>query len=135
MWTTKEGLEAWWGPDGFAVTVQKLELVVGGDLHYTMTAVAPPQIEYMKQHNMPLSTPCRVKYVEVSAPRRLVYSSLVDFAPGTAAYDVDTVLELRAEGDTVHLKLILDAMHDEGWTSAMVEGWVESLRKLPAASV
>lgn len=22
MWTTKEGIESWWGPDGFAVTVQ-----------------------------------------------------------------------------------------------------------------
>ena len=24
LWTTKEGIEEWWGPDGFYVTVQTL---------------------------------------------------------------------------------------------------------------
>ena len=24
MWTTKDGIEAWWGPDGFAVTVRSI---------------------------------------------------------------------------------------------------------------
>ncbi len=133
MWTTQEGIEAWWGPDGFAVTVQKLELVVGGDLHYTMTAVAAPQIEFMKRNNMPLSTPCRIKYKEVSPPRRLVYSSTVDFAAGATAYDVETVVELRAEGETVHLTLVLDAMHDEVWTGRMVQGWESELGKLDRA--
>ena len=32
MWTTKEGIESWWGPDGFAVKVRKLDLRAGGEL-------------------------------------------------------------------------------------------------------
>src|SRR5688572_11532113 len=56
LWTTKEGIESWWGPPGFEVTVSKLELRAGGALEYTMTAVAEPQIAFMKQHNQPLST-------------------------------------------------------------------------------
>ena len=39
LWTTPSGLEAWWGPDGFQVTVQHLELRIGGTLQYTMRAV------------------------------------------------------------------------------------------------
>ena len=34
LWTTKEGIESWWGPDGFAVTVQELDLRPGGTLRY-----------------------------------------------------------------------------------------------------
>ncbi len=130
LWTTKEGIESWWGPDGFEVTVQKLELVPGGELHYAMTAVGAPQVEFMKRNNMQLSTPCRLEYKEVSPPRRLVYTNLVDFAPGTTPYDNEHVVELRAEGDTVHLRLIVDAMHDETWTGRMVAGWEEELGKL-----
>ena len=41
MWTTKDGIESWWGPGGFAVTVQKLDLRPGGELHYDMIATDP----------------------------------------------------------------------------------------------
>ena len=30
LWTTKDGIESWWGPEGFAVTVHKLELRPAG---------------------------------------------------------------------------------------------------------
>ena len=26
LWTTKEGIESWWGPDGFTTKVNKLDL-------------------------------------------------------------------------------------------------------------
>ena len=29
MWTTKEGLEKWWGPEGFTSVVQHLDVRVG----------------------------------------------------------------------------------------------------------
>jgi len=47
LWTTKEGIESWWGPDGFATKVQKLDLRPGGELLYTMTAVGADQIAFM----------------------------------------------------------------------------------------
>jgi len=52
-----EGIESWWGPEGFTVTVQAMDVRPGGVLLYTMTATAAPQIAFMKQHGMPLSTP------------------------------------------------------------------------------
>ena len=38
LWTTKDGFESWWGPEGFRVEVHKLEARVGGALRYDMIA-------------------------------------------------------------------------------------------------
>jgi uncharacterized protein YndB with AHSA1/START domain len=73
LWTTKEGIESWWGPDGFRVDVIELDLRPGGQLYYAMTAVAEPQVEFMKKANMPLSTKTRITYTEVTRHKRLAY--------------------------------------------------------------
>jgi len=132
LWTTKDGIESWWGPEGFTVTVRKLDLRPGGELLYAMTATAPPQIAFMKQAGMPLTTEARITYREVSAPQRLAYVHLTDFIPGVAPYDVTTVVELRASGDEVHMVLTIDRMHDETWTQRAVMGWESELGKLAA---
>jgi uncharacterized protein YndB with AHSA1/START domain len=125
LWTTKDGIESWWGPEGFTVTVRKLDLRPGGELLYAMTATAPPQIAFM-------TTEARITYREVSAPQRLAYVHLTDFIPGVAPYDVTTVVELRASGDEVHMVLTIDRMHDETWTQRAVMGWESELGKLAA---
>src|ERR1700716_2763645 len=71
LWTTKEGIESWWGPEGFAIKVLTLDLRPGGELVYAMTAIASDQIEFMKNAGMPLTTKTRVTYTEVVPPRRL----------------------------------------------------------------
>src|ERR1700758_2512759 len=53
LWTTKAGIESWWGPEGFEVTVTSLDLRPGGELVYLMTAVASEQVAFMKQAGMP----------------------------------------------------------------------------------
>lgn len=130
MWTTTDGIEAWWGPDGFAVTVHHLELRAGGELRYAMTAVAPDQIAFMKRAGMPVTTEARVTFTEVTAPRRLAYVHLADFIPGVAPYDVAHVVELHADGDATRLVLTFDAMHDETWTERAAMGWDNELGKL-----
>src|SRR3984957_12620920 len=99
LWTTKPGIESWWGPEGFDVTVTSLDLRPGGDLVYLMTAVAQEQAEFMKRAGMPLSTECRVTYTEVSPPSRLAYKTLADFVSGVAPYEVATVVELKVTDD------------------------------------
>ena len=49
LWTTKEGFEAWWGPEGFRVEVRALDLRVGGTLSYDMIADGAEQIAWMKR--------------------------------------------------------------------------------------
>jgi hypothetical protein len=39
LWTTKEGLEEWFAPEGMHVEVSALELRVGGAFDHVMTAV------------------------------------------------------------------------------------------------
>lgn len=130
LWTTASGIESWWGPEGFVVTVQALELRPGGVLLYTMTASAAPQIAFMKQHGMPLSTQTQIIYAEVVPCTRLRYINLVDFVPEVTAYNVGTLLELTDEGDRVRMRLTLDPMHNAEWTKRAVMGWESELGKL-----
>ena len=132
LWTTKSGIESWWGPEGFEVTVVSLDLRPGGDLVYRMTAIAPEQVAFMKRAGMPLTTECKVTYTEVSLPRRLAYKTLADFVPGLAPYEVATVVDLTAIADGVKLTVTFDAMHDDIWTQRARAGHESQMRKFDA---
>ncbi|MDB5419520.1 MAG: activator of Hsp90 ATPase 1 family protein [Phenylobacterium sp.] len=132
LWTTKAGIESWWGPEGFDVTVTSLDLRPGGELVYLMTATAAEQVAFMKGAGMPLSTECRVTYTEVSPPGRLAYKTLADFVPDVTPYEVATVVELRATADGVKLTVTFDAMHDDLWTQRARAGHESQVRKLDA---
>src|SRR3989442_2572146 len=78
LWTTSEGIESWWAPDGFRVEVRKLDLRPGGELIYAMTATGPEQVEFMKQAWMPLTTESLKTFTELDPPKRIAYLSLAD---------------------------------------------------------
>jgi uncharacterized protein YndB with AHSA1/START domain len=132
LWTTKAGVESWWGPEGFDVTVSSLDLRSGGQLVYLMTAKAPEQIAFMKNAGMPLSTECRVTYTEVLPRKRLAFKTLADFVPNVAPYEVATVVELRPTSDGVKLIITCDAMHDNVWTERARAGHESQMCKLDA---
>ena len=133
LWTTKDGIESWWGPPGFEVKVSKLELRAGGALEYVMTCIGAEQIAFMKQHNQPLSTPLKARYTEVRAKTLAAWMNLADFIPGVDPYEVEARLmltELRAE--SVRVDLQIDAMHNEFYTSMATQGWEMEMGKLAA---
>ena len=130
LWTTKDGIESWWGPEGFAVEVRKLDLRPGGDLIYAMTATAPDQIEFMKKSGMPLTTETRILFTEIVPQQRLAYTNIVDFVPGVMPYEVATIVEFETSPHGVRMVLTMDAMHDENWTKMAVMGWESELGKL-----
>jgi uncharacterized protein YndB with AHSA1/START domain len=132
LWTTKAGIESWWGPEGFDVTVTSLDLRSGGELVYLMIATAPEQVAFMKQAGMPVTTECRVTYTEVSPPGRLAYKTLADFVPDVTPYEVTTVVDLRVTADGVKLTITFDAMHDDLWTERARAGHESQMRKLDA---
>jgi uncharacterized protein YndB with AHSA1/START domain len=132
LWTTKAGIESWWGPEGFDVTVTSLDLRSGGELVYLMTATAPEQVAFMRQAGMPVTTECRVTYTEVSPPGRLAYKTLADFVPDVTPYEVTTVVDLRVMADGVKLTITFDAMHDDLWTERARAGHESQMRKLDA---
>jgi uncharacterized protein YndB with AHSA1/START domain len=130
LWTTKEGLESWWGPEGFTTTVRKIDVRVGGELLYVMTATASAQVDFMKKAGMPLTTEQRVRYAAVDPYRRLAYTSLADFIPGVTPYDVATLVALYPNAQGVRMVVTIDAMHDEPWTRMAVAGWESQLVRL-----
>lgn len=130
LWTTKDGIEAWWGPEGFSVKVRKLDLRPGGVLDYAMIATRAAEIEFMKQAGMPLSIESRIKYVEVVPPRLLVYEQLADFIPGVEAYWVRHDVAFSTVPSGVRLLLTFDVMHDNVWTERAMAGWESELGKL-----
>jgi uncharacterized protein YndB with AHSA1/START domain len=131
LWTTKEGLESWWGPEGFTTTVHQIDVRVGGQLLYAMTATAPEQIRFMTSAGMSLTTEQRVTYQVVVPLQRLRYTSLADFIPGVAPYDLATLVELHESPEGgVRMVVTIDAMHDEAWTKRSVMGWESQLGRI-----
>jgi len=130
LWTTKDGIESWWGPDGFRVEVRKLDLRPAGELHYAMIAQAPETVAFMRQAKMPVVQECRLRYTQIDPLRRLSYLHRADFIPGVAPYDVAHEVELEASGDRVLLTLTFDRMHDDMWTQRASQGWGQELGKL-----
>jgi uncharacterized protein YndB with AHSA1/START domain len=135
LWTTKDGIESWWGPDGFRVEVRSIDLRPGGELRYAMIAVDADKIEFMKRAGMPVVIESLVRYTEVLEHQRLAYLHLADFIPGVEPYDVATLIELHPVAAGVRMVLSFDAMHDgqDGhWTRMAVMGWESELEKLRA---
>ncbi len=130
LWTTKDGIESWWGPEGFAVKVRRLDFRLGGELLYAMSATAPDQIDFMRKAGMPLTTESLVTYTEVVPLQRLTFTQMADFIPGVQPYEVATTVEFDTTPTGVRMLLTLDAMHDEQWTKMAVMGWEQELGKL-----
>ena len=130
LWTTKDGIESWWGPPGFEVKVRRLDVRRGGELLYAMTAVAPDQIDFLKKAGMALTTESLVTYIEVVPPTRLAFTQMADFIPNVKPYEVATTVDFETQQQGVRLVLTLDAMHDEYWTNMAVMGWEQELGKL-----
>ena len=138
LWTTPEGIEQWWSPDGFETDVRELDLRPGGVLIHAMTATAPEMVSFMEQSGMPLTNVARKTFTEVDEPARLAYTSLVDFVPGHEPYEHLTVVQIEREGDGVVVTMSIEPMHDEEWTQRMVAGReneLENLGRLLGANV
>jgi len=129
LWATKEGIESWWGPEGFTTEVLNLDLQPGGELRYAMTATGPDQVAFMKSAGMPLTTPGLISYTEISPLTRIGYIHVADFIPDVEPYDVSTLVEFHSDGKHVRMVLTFDPMHDEMWTKRAVMGHESQLRK------
>ena len=132
LWTTAEGIEQWWAPDGFRTDVSVLDREEGGELVYTMTAVAPEQVAFMEQHGLPLATESRKRFTELDAPTRIAYTSLIDFVPDREPYDHLTVVDLERTDEGTRVTMTIEPMHDAEWTQRLAMGRTNELENLAA---
>ena len=132
LWTTKEGFESWWGPQGFRVEVHEIDARVGGALRYDMIADTPEMIAAMKQMGRPASHATRSSFSELKPLQRLVLTNVIDFLPGVEAYESNIAVDFHAFGDSVRMVVTLDSMHSDEFTKMQKEGFTSQLTKLDA---
>lgn len=130
LWTTKDGFESWWGPEGFRVEVHTLDARLGGALHYDMIADAPEQIEAMRRMGQPISHKTHGTFTELKPRERLVLTHVIDFLPGVPPYESVIVAEFFPSGSSVRMVVTLHPMHNEEFTRMSVEGFTSQLTKL-----
>lgn len=132
LWTTKDGVESWWGPGGFTAKVRKLEVRPGGEFEYEVTATDPERVEALRASGLPLTNVAHGTYTEVLPRQRLAYRTVVDFA-GVPPYEVTTQVEFLTEGNNVRVSVTQDAMHDPALTRMSAIGLDQQFNKLGAA--
>jgi uncharacterized protein YndB with AHSA1/START domain len=130
LWTTKQGFESWWGPQGFRADVQELDARAGGALRYEMIADSPEMIAAMKQMGRPASHPTSSRFTEFKPHSRLVLTNVIDFIPGVATYESNIAVDFTSTGDRVRMVVTLDPMHTDEFTKMQKEGFTSQLTKL-----
>ena len=131
LWTTREGFESWWGPQGFRVQVHKLDPREGGELAYDMIASAPEQIEFMKKANMPLSHSTRGRFGDVAPLRHLELLHIIDFVPGLKPYEHRMRVEFFSEKGAARMVITAEPHSTPEWTQRAAMGMESQLTKVP----
>lgn len=130
LWTTREGFESWWGPQGFYVTVAELDARTGGALRYEMIAGTEEMIRAMAASGQPPSHAVRSTFAEVRPMTHLVLRNVMDFIPGVEPYEADITVDLSEDGDRVRMVVTLSPLHDPAFGKMQVEGFTSQLTKL-----
>jgi uncharacterized protein YndB with AHSA1/START domain len=133
LWTTKDGIEEWYAPEGMRLEVTALELRVGGAFEHVMTAVGAEQIAYLASLNMPPVARVRGRFVEMVHHQRLRIRFDVDFAPGVESYPYDMLVEFHAEAGRVRMTLTADRHPDAEMTRGAVIGLTSQLQRFEIA--
>ncbi len=118
MWTTKEGLEAWYWPPPLVAKVIHLDVRPGGS--YEIAAVGLPHTS-------------RGVYTEVVQNRRLGSRAMIDFVPDTAPYERIDLVEFHTVPGGTRMVYTFTRMHSETWQELATKGWNGSLDKLARA--
>ena len=130
LWTTPEGIEQWWAPDGFEARVETLDLRPGGELRHSLTATAPEQVQFMESAGLPLTTVATKRFTETDEPRRLAYTSRIDFVPDVEPYEHLTEVDIDGNGNEVRVVMTMEPLHDDVWTQRLVAGRENELDNL-----
>jgi len=130
LWTTKDGFESWWGPQGFRVNVHRLEARLGGALHYDMIAATPEMIAAMQEMGQPPSHSSRATFSVFEPCQRLELTHVVDFIPGVPTYDSIIQVAFVTSEDRVRMIVTLGPMHDEEFSQMQLAGFTSQLTKL-----
>lgn len=133
LWTTKEGLEEWFAPEGMRFEVSLLEPWAGGAFDHVMTAVGAEQVAYLANLDRPPSVRVSGRFIEIVRHRRLRIRFDIDFVPGVEPYPYDMMVELQAEAGHVRMVLTADRHPDPEMTRGAIVGLTSQLHRFELA--
>jgi uncharacterized protein YndB with AHSA1/START domain len=133
LWTTKEGLEEWFAPEGMHVEVLALDRRVSGAFDHVMTAVGAEQRADMANLNLSPSARVSGRFVEIVHHRRLRIRFDIDFVPGVESYPYDMVVEFHVEAGRVRMILTADRHPDPEMTRGAILGLASQMQRFDAA--
>ena len=133
LWTTKEGLEEWFAPEGMRFEVSVLELRVGGMFDHVMTAVGAEQVAYLANLDRPLSAWVSGQFMEIEHHQRLRIRFDIDFVPGVESYPYDMLVELHAEAGRIRMVRTADRHPDPEMTRGAVLALTTQLQRFDRA--
>jgi len=130
LWTTKEGFESWWPPEGLRTEVHSIEARLNGKLHYDMIADTPETVAVMKELGLPVSHSERARFSEFRPFERLVLAIMMDFLPGVAPYEGTLAVDFFPSGEWVRMVVTLSPMHSEEFAKMAAAGLASQLRNM-----
>jgi len=133
LWTTRDGLEAWFGPEGMRFEVSVIEPWVGGAFEHVMSAVGAEQRAYLANLERPLTTWVSGRFIEIEPHRRLRIRFDIDFVPGVEAYPYDMLVELEPEAGRVRMVLTADRHPDPEMTRGAAIALTSQLQRFELA--
>jgi len=116
LWTTKEGLEAWFAPGGCSLEAPIFDGREGGKFEFIMTAVQPHALAYMDNAGRPHVTRTRGHFAEIRPLERVRMQFSMDFLPGVEPYPYSIVVEFHPQGERVRMVVTADAHPDAEMT-------------------
>ena len=130
LWTTKEGFESWWAPEGARTRVHVIEARPDGELRYDMIAETPKLIAAMHEQGLPTSHVERARFSVFQPLERLVLRLMIDFVPGIEPYESTIVVDFSASGEWACMVVTLMPMHDEAFTLMAQLGLASQLKNI-----
>lgn len=120
-WTDPEKVVKWWGPNGFSITIERMDVRPGGVWKYVMHG--PDGVDY----------PNRTVYEEIVPPERLVYTQSGD-AGERAIQFRSTVTFVQEGGQTrITLQSVFKTPDDRNYVVekfGAVEGGIQHVARL-----
>jgi uncharacterized protein YndB with AHSA1/START domain len=129
LWTTKDGFESWWAPDGYHAVVHVIEPRLGGALDYDMIADAP-EMSAANEECGPTPLTSHARFDEFERLSRLTLVQSMDVIVGTSPYDHRIEVDFRARGDMASMIVAIQPHLDANRTRITVRSFHEQFDKL-----
>jgi uncharacterized protein YndB with AHSA1/START domain len=140
--TTKPGLESWWAPDGFVLSVERIEVRVGGrvEFRYEEAAAArdPKWRAELEARGQGTSWTARGTFTVVEPGARFEFHQRLDFGHGRPPQEYRHRIEMRPQEDATLVVSRAEAPASKHWAllgKANLAGQLDRLdRAIVAAS-